>query len=71
MSFWMRSSATACPIHGLDFSHALHKINIDNVTLDPQLWMRFPYGNENYAVGFWFPPEKLSWDIYFGFNVAE
>jgi len=58
------SSATACPT-GLDFSQALHKINIDNLTLDPQLWMRFSYEGKNYGVGFLFPPEKLSWDIDF------
>jgi hypothetical protein len=59
------SSATVCPISGLDFSQALHKINIDNLTLDPQLWMRFPFENNDYKVGFCFPPEKLSWDYYF------
>jgi hypothetical protein len=48
-------------------------MNINDQTLDPQLWMRFPYdGNENYAVaGFCFPPEKLSWDLYFALPVAE
>ncbi|MCK4378237.1 MAG: hypothetical protein KAW01_02790 [Deltaproteobacteria bacterium] len=63
------SSATACPspISGLDFSQALHKINIDQSLFapDPQLVMRFPFGGENYKIGFNFPPEKLSWDYYF------
>jgi len=59
------SATTACPIAGLDFSQALCEINIDNVTLDPQLWMRFPFGGNDYAVGFQFPPAKLSWDLYF------
>jgi hypothetical protein len=67
------SSASACAIPGLDLSQALHKMNINDQTLDPQLWMRFPYdGNENYAVaGFCFPPERLSWDLYFALQVAE
>jgi hypothetical protein len=64
------SSATACPIPGLDFSQALHKVNIHDAN-DPQLWMCFPYGDKNYAVGFCFPPEKLSWDIYFGPDLVE
>ena len=59
------ASATACTISGLDFSQALHKINIDNINLDPQLFMRFPFGGKNYKIGFNFPPEKLSWDYYF------
>jgi hypothetical protein len=67
------SSTNTCAIPGLDLSQALHKMNINDQTLDPQLWMRFPYdGNENYAVAcFCFPPEKLSWDLYFALPVAE
>jgi hypothetical protein len=58
-------STAVCPTTGLDFSQALYKINIDNSTLDPQLWMRFPFEGNDYAVGFQFPPAKLSWDLYF------
>ena len=65
------SSAIVCPIPGLDFSQALHKMNIDDTTLDPQLWMRFPFENNDYKVGFLFPPDKLSWDIYFGPDLVE
>jgi len=67
------SPASACAIPGLDLSQALHKLNINDQTLDPQLWMRFPYdGNQNYAVaGFCFSPEKLSWDLYFALPVTE
>ena len=64
------SSATACPIPGLDFSQALHKMNIHDAN-DPQLWMRFPFENNDYMVGFCFPLEKLSWDIYFGPDLVE
>jgi len=59
------ASATACTISGLDFSQALHKMNISDFNLDPQLIMRFPFGGKNYKIGFNFPLEKLSWSYYF------
>ncbi|MCK4378251.1 MAG: hypothetical protein KAW01_02860 [Deltaproteobacteria bacterium] len=59
------SSTTACPIAGLDFSQALYKININDLTLDPQLWLRFPFEGNDYMLGFLFPPAKFSWDFHF------